>query len=91
MDSPERIDRAAVRCGDKVYSVPRPGRHHDILRVIFEANDPLLPLITLRDQGFVTDQGRFVSREEACVIARAAGQILVKTNPEYQLFSEDVW
>lgn len=40
------------------------------------------------DQGFMTDNGRYVSREEAARIAYEAGQIDKKI--EY-LFSEDLW
>ena len=43
------------------------------------------------DQGFMTDKGRFVDRLEACKIAKSAGQIINKTGPEDDLFSEDLW
>ena len=40
------------------------------------------------DQGFVTDNGRYVQRGEAAVIAVKAGQ---KERLERLLFSEDLW
>jgi hypothetical protein len=41
-------------------------------------------------QGFVTDSGIFVSREEAMKIAKASGQISQDHNKN-ELFSEDLW
>ncbi len=40
------------------------------------------------DQGFVTNTGRYVGREEGGKIALASGQIVKETN---FLFSEDLW
>lgn len=85
---PERIERAAIRHGDTVYSLPRPARHHAVIK--FMAEKGFGPGDML-DQGFETDQGRFVDRYEAVQIAREAGQILVKHQPEDKLFSEDMW
>ena len=45
-------------------------------------------------QGFVDNRGVYVSRREALEIATAAGQLNVhrtKTEPEDELFSEDLW
>lgn len=44
-----------------------------------------------RPQGFMTSAGRFVSREEAMLIAVAAHQIKNKTYNKTKLFSEDLW
>jgi hypothetical protein len=42
-------------------------------------------------QGFVTEDGKFVSREEAFIMAMNEGQIeLGKTSHSRQLFSEDL-
>ena len=47
---------------------------------------------TDREQGFVTSQGRYVSREEAWKIAFLAGQVndRLHRTPGY-LYREDVW
>jgi hypothetical protein len=84
----EQIVRAAIRYDGKVYSVPRPGRHHHVIHHM-----ALLGLKSrdMNDQGFATSTGRFVGREEAVGIARAADQIKIKTCPADELFSEDVW
>jgi len=84
----ERIERAAVLHDDVVYSVPRPGRHHDVCQSMWRIG---LPPEAQRVQGFVTSLGRFVDREEGVAIAREAGQIVGKTGPDRLLFSEDMW
>lgn len=80
---------AAIWHQGVVYSVPRPGRHHDVVRMMNEKHG--LGPGALRHQGFVTSAGRFVDRKEANLIARAADQIKVKTAPDHILFSEDLW
>lgn len=94
----ERIEAAAVmEKGELVCFVPRPGRHHDVLRRMARAGFPI-PIVGT--QGFITSAGRFVDRYEARKIAEAAGQIIAgridKDGIPYkadhpQLFSEDVW
>jgi hypothetical protein len=34
----ETIDRAAIERDDVVYSTPRPGRHHDVMREMQEGD-----------------------------------------------------
>lgn len=44
------------------------------------------------EQGFVTDRGRFVGREEALAIATAAGQIQYRCGgDDIRLYSENLW
>ena len=84
----EMILAAAIRHDGIVYSVPKPGRHHNVIRIM---NRRGMGPETMREQGFLTNTGRFVDRKEACLIARAADQIMLKTEPVGLLFSEDVW
>lgn len=42
-------------------------------------------------QGFIDNQGTFLNREEALVVAKAANQIRFKHEPDYELFSEDLY
>lgn len=86
------IVAAAIKLGDRVFSLPPPARHHTILQ---HWPDDLSPrnarLVTARGiQGFVTRSGRFVEREEAGVIALAAKQIARLQWPP-RLYSEDLW
>ncbi len=84
----ETITKAAIKNGDRIWSLNKPGRHHDVL-AIMATN--LVYQLDLDIQGFITSTGRFVDRKEACLIATKAKQILVKTRPLDTLFSEDVW
>ena len=80
LDTPESIEAAAIkRASGEVVSLPAPARHCDIICHIAAPYKPGKPTIILADggvQGFVTNTGRFVTREEAYTIAKEAGQIL---------------
>lgn len=43
------------------------------------------------DQGFIDNRREFLTREQALAVAIAAGQILEKTGPKDELFSEDLY
>ena len=45
----------------------------------------------LSTQGFLTNANKFVDRKEALVIAIAAGQVVIKHNPQDELCSEDLY
>lgn len=82
------IVAAAIKQGNMVCSVPKPGRHHDVIREMARSG---IPIPIVGEQGFLTSDGRFVNRYEAKDIANLAGQILAKHGNLAQLFSEDVW
>ncbi|MBX4190100.1 hypothetical protein KW791_02285 [Candidatus Parcubacteria bacterium] len=77
---PERIKLAAILCNGKIYTGKR---HNLIIREIVEKTQAPAK----GEQGFVTEEDRFVSRSEAAKIAFAAGQIIT---PKDILYSEDV-
>ena len=77
----ERIEESAVKCEDRIYTGKR---HADCICEAIEAGESLP--IRMQQQGFVTNTGRFVTREEAWDIAVRAGQL--KARP---LTSEDLW
>jgi hypothetical protein len=98
----DRILSSAIRFNERVWDVPRPGRHHDVIRHIIETN-PAVQTVG-GEQGFLagdgSSQGRFVERIEARKIAEAAGQIIAGrrdndgipyVSQDDRLFSEDVW
>ena len=81
--SVEAIERAAIRVGAHILSVPRPCRHHHAIWLyVFDSTDqPTDSSVEVRslqhlnfEQGFVTSVGRFVNRVEAKRIAVASGQ-----------------
>lgn len=82
------IVAAAIKQGNMVCSVPKPGRHHDVIREMARSGVPI-PIVG--EQGFLTSEGHFVGRKKAKDIATLAGQILAKHGNHEQLFSEDVW
>lgn len=60
-------------------------RHHNII------NDNVKQFFNGCEQGFITDTGEFVSREEALKIAIECNQIIKKCGNSEVLYSEDVW
>lgn len=86
----ETIETAAIRANGTIFSLPRPGRHCDVFKDMRE-NHGIENVLGPDNQGFVTSTGRFVGRQEAMRIAKAAKQIeRGKFQPD-TLFSEDLW
>ncbi len=81
--APKGITSGLVLCG---------WRHHSIFSQIYHllgnVGDRRKLDIEEREQGFITNQNRFVTREEAAEIAYQSGQIKEKKD---SLYSEDVW
>ena len=80
------IIRAAIKVGDDIYHSAPPARHGLLLHRYKLGDKPHV-------QGFLTNTGEFVSREDARKIALAAGQITEPTHCGHstKLFSEDLW
>ncbi len=96
-DMMQVIIAAAIKAGKMVCFVPRPGRHADVMREMAKSGHKI-PIGG--EQGFVTNEGRFVNREAARKIANDADQIIAsRIGPDgvpykfqhRELFSEDVW
>jgi len=86
----ETISQAALFYGGEIYTVPRPGRHCDVIKMM--CNDyGLRNMSRPENQGFVTSTGRFVNREEGLKIAQEANQIIKKHPRASELYSEDMW
>jgi len=84
------VEKAAIKSAvdGKVISVDRPGRHHDVIRIMVEKGYPK-PI--KGEQGFVLSNGVFARRRASYVVAKRADQIIrSEVNPNY-LTSEDVW
>lgn len=83
-----KVKQAAIRDDDgKVWTLPRPARHHTILR---HMNAHGKPGSFIDGQGFILDDGTFARRKPAAIIAIRAGQI-EKCNWGSNLYSEDLW
>ncbi len=86
---PETIVAAAVHAYGATWSLPRPARHHHVLRAIHDAG--LCAIKPGPDaQGFLTSEGRFVGRIAAAAMAVDAGQIAEPSSPP-KLYSGDLW
>lgn len=81
------IQSVAVLYGGVIFSMPRPNRHFNVLHAMCEMG---LPNSSHEVQGFLTSEGRFVTRLEAMAIATNAEQVITK-DPLKILFSEDLW
>lgn len=84
----EAIIAAAVIFDEEVWHLPSPARHHHVLWAIDQVHPGRA--IEAHVQGFMTNTGRFVEREEAARIASMAGQVGKLSAPPH-LFSEDLW
>lgn len=72
---------------NKVYALPAPARHHDVIHVMAQAG---LPTPIKGEQGFIDSERGFVGRFQAGNIALAEGQI-TKLQWGNKLYSEDLW
>jgi hypothetical protein len=89
----ETVETAAVSVKGVVYTLPRPARHCDVMRHIWETVSKDI-FVGPDAQGFVTSRGRFVNRRKALRVVKAAGQPQIDhpaLNVGNQLFSEDLW
>ena len=91
MSEMRRVVAAAINHNDSgvIHSLPAPARHND---VIGKRASEGYPWPIRGTQGFVLDDGTFVMRRAALVVAERAGQLIrTPTAPAHGLFSEDVW
>lgn len=84
------ITHVAILYNGTVYSLPKPNRHHGVIRMIFEQTGSGISGPDV--QGFLTDSDTFVNRVEALEIALRENQVLDPSNIRAnRLFSEDLW
>lgn len=82
-------DLGAVKKGDFLtLTLPAPARHHHVLHSLAALGLPCS--VSVENQGFLLEDGTYIDREPAGVIAVESGQI-EKLNWPPQLFSEDLW
>lgn len=88
------ITHVAIRWDDRVWSLPKPYRHHDIIRMV--ANLTGATAIDCSDsrgdQGFLDESGRYLNRKQALVSALLNKQVKDENDIRCgMLFSEDLW
>lgn len=72
-----------------VFSLPQPNRHHDVIRAIVERTKKHVPYTW--KQGFVDEDDKFYTRNQASRHAKKCGQISDNRFHRTELFSEDLW
>lgn len=86
------ITHVAIRFKGTVYSLPKPNRHHNVIHHIVETTGEKFVDAYGENQGFLDDQGRYLTRRQALIVARKAGQLLPHREVvQEMLFSENVW
>lgn len=84
------ITHVAILYQGKVYSLPAPNRHHDVIRKIVDETG--VESVGYNEQGFLDDTGRWLRRKPALFVALEAEQVRDPANVRGgQLYSEDVW
>ena len=84
------ITHVAIRFRDQIWSLPRPNRHHHVIRMIVEKTN--CETVCDDEQGFLDDTGQFLTREEALKVALQHNQVKDVNDIRCgMLFSEDVW
>ena len=84
---PTKVVAAAILHDGRIWTG---ARHSDLIYKAVRDNPDIDPFrITQDEQGFLTDDGRFVSRAAAKAIAWKAGQI--REDDDRALLSEHLW
>lgn len=88
----ERILFAAIQFYDideKAIKILEGRRHSEILQKMKERNIKYDHETSI--QGFTTNRGQFITREQGRVLAENNGQLKPGAHTKNQLFSEDLW
>lgn len=93
VESGLKVEAAAIRIGEAVFSLPRPNRHHNVMWWLHTLGirDALM-----HDSGFVLSDGTYADRKRAMEVAEAAGQLIQRPGQTVpiappNLYSEDLW
>lgn len=84
----------AIKIGDEIYTYPRPYRHYNLIAWLASKGiNPNKDADGNRAiQGFYSDTGDFMTREEARKHVDKIGQETTQHDMKHkQLYSEDVW
>lgn len=86
------ITHVAIRFMGVTYSLPKPNRHHDVIRHIVELTGAKTVDSRCDDQGFLDESGRYLTRKQALLSAEYNKQLIKRPLAMHAgLFSEDVW
>jgi hypothetical protein len=84
------ITNVAIRSiqDGKIYSLPKPNRHYNVISMMVSMG---LSTPIKGEQGFLTEDGVFLTRSQAAIEAIESGQIIKLKWTKRELFSEDLW
>jgi len=91
-----RVVAVAIQLYGIVHMLPPPFRHYHVMQYMTQIyRDTRID----GEQGFLLSDGRFARRAPAMLVARAAGQLIPRTDgyakgeisSRRELYSEDVW
>lgn len=85
------VEKAAILYNGEIFSVDRPKRHPDVIKLINARFGIDSGWRKNAKQGFVLSDGTFVDRYVARDIAEDAGQLITPLALGHALTSEDVW
>lgn len=85
------LTHVAIRFQDKIWSLPRPFRHHHIIGVIINLTHVDSVDTMGDDQGFLDETGRYLNRKQALVNATMNNQLKDEKLIGGVLTSEDLW
>lgn len=90
---PEKIIGVAIQYDGVTFRMPRPARHHDVIRMIASLN--AVGIAGPDVQGFITNHNRFLNRTDAFDLAVQSGQLDPESDARNRkrkaLYSEDLW
>lgn len=82
------ITHVAIYHVGRIHALPKPNRHHHVIRQIGGIYGP-------HTEGFVDNAGNFLNRVDAMALATKNGQLNRREGVEFyqgpELFSEDLW
>lgn len=87
------ITHVAIRFQGKIWSLPKPLRHSDVIRMIIATDSSITTVNAYEDdQGFLDADGLYLNRRQALYNAQKNNQlkpgIMIRAG---RLFSEDIW
>jgi hypothetical protein len=87
------ITHVAIRFNGIIYSLPKPNRHHNVIRHIVDTTGVKYVDAHGIDQGFLDDTGAYLNRKQALRHALTCMQVKENTmGPKLgELYSEDIW
>ena len=87
-----KITHVAIVFDGAVWVLPEPNRHHNVIRAIYDDNK--VGINGPHKEGFLTEDGEYINRKDAFVLAGLNGQLLKRSPFGYngdELYSEDLW